>query len=81
MNSICPPPYVRDRRYSMLDVKYGSGVGESVGNGVSVAVGSCVGVAGGVFVNVGAEVAVPVGRLQEVKENAAKPINNRNRLI
>ena len=46
-----------------------------------MAIGSCVGVAGGVFVNVGGGVAVPAARLQEVRENAAKPINNKNRLI
>ena len=67
----------------MLQVKYGSGVGEIVGSGVgvSVAVGSGVVVGWGVAVRVGMAVGISAEGAQAANVNTTTLVINKNSLI
>jgi hypothetical protein len=65
----------------MLQLKYGSGVGEIVGNGVGVEVGNGVAVGTDVAVNSGVRVEIGMAGAQDPRVNTAKLVININRLI
>lgn len=65
----------------MLQLKYGSGVGEIVGTKVGVEVGSAVGVGRSVGVDNGVAVGTGISGAQDTTVNTAKLVINNNRLI
>jgi hypothetical protein len=65
----------------MLQLKYGSGVGEIVGTGVGVEVGGGVAVGTDVAVNSGVGIEMGTAGAHDPRVNTAKLVINHNRLI